>query len=85
MPGDSYTVLRSECRLEVLIADRYLVLFLIFAETTRIEAISCIGSTSFLSIGRETTLGADSIEEALGVETSLDRGSPDIGAKATPE
>ena len=38
-----------------------------------------------MSIGREATSGVDSFEEVLGVETSLDKGSPDMGTKVALE
>ena len=77
-------VLLSECRLEVLTIDRYLVLFLFFAERARNSVISRTGSVALLSAGCEATLGLDSVEEALGIETTLDKGSPDIRAKMAP-
>ena len=49
------------------------------------DAASYEGSIAALSTGRKATSGADSVEEALGIKTSLDKGSPDIGPKVVPE
>ena len=50
-----------------------------------VDVVSRTGSVALLSAGCEATSGADSVEEALGVETSLDRGSPTMGVKKAPE
>ena len=84
LPCDSYRVLRSECKLEVLAADHYLILFL-FTETTRSRRHSHIGFMVLLPTRSKATSGADSVEEVLGIETSLDRGSLAIAAKAAPK
>ena len=84
LPCYQCTILRGKRRLEVPIADRY---FLSSSSLWRpkVGVVSRAGSIALLSIGHEATSGADSVEEVLGVETSLDKGSPNIGAKAVPE
>ena len=49
------------------------------------DIASCSGSAAPLSTGQEATSRAVSVEEVLGVETSLDKGSLDMGMKAVPE
>ena len=49
------------------------------------DVASYAGSIAPLPTVLEATLGANSIEEVLGSETSLDKGSLDMGVKVVPE
>ena len=72
-------------RYEVAAADRYLLLLLDLDLKPRGRGGLLSGSAASLSIRREATSGTNSAEEALGVETSLYSGSPDIGLNVVPE
>ena len=84
LSGYPSTVLWGERRLEILAADRYFLIFFLAMMTQGRHRLTC-GLYSILSTGREATSGTYSVEEALGVETSLDKGSPNMGVKAAPE
>ena len=84
LPRYPCTILRHNQRLEVATTNCYLLPFSL-ALATRSGHLLLRGSTAPLAAGREATSGTDSMEEVLGVETSLDRGSPDMGVKAVPE
>ena len=49
------------------------------------DAASCSGYASSLSAGREVTSETNLVEEALGLEVSLNKGSPDIGPNVVPK
>ena len=73
-PRYLFTFLWCNRRFEVATANHYL-LFYVYRRP-EVDTASYLASTAPLSTGQEATSGAGSVEEALGMETSIDKGSP---------